>query len=107
MRMRLGLSSKTIVADCCGLSREALLTRRELVCAISPTRTGNNKSKWNPHELSRPQATKVVNIFFDSIASALCKGEKVVLPIGTFEVLEHTRPPLRRRFLKRIRVTYA
>jgi hypothetical protein len=30
-----------------------------------------------------------------------------MLPIGTFEVLEHTRPPLRRWLLDRVRVTYA
>lgn len=35
------------------------------------------------------------------------KGEKVTLPIGPFEVLEHTRPPLRRWFLGRVRVMYA
>jgi len=34
-------------------------------------------------------------MIFDSIAEALRKGEKVTLPIGTFEVLEHTRPPTR------------
>jgi nucleoid DNA-binding protein len=82
------------------------LTRRDLVSAISPSRTETDKSKWNPDELSRPQATKVVNVIFDSIAAALKKGEKVTLPIGTFEVLDRTRPPLRRWFLKRVRVTY-
>jgi nucleoid DNA-binding protein len=87
--------------------RATVLTRCDLVRALSPSRTGTDKSKWNPDELSRPQATKVVKIFFDSIAAALKKGEKVVLPIGTFEVLEHTRPPMRRWLLKRVRVTYA
>jgi nucleoid DNA-binding protein len=48
-----------------------------------------------------------VSVVFDSIAAALKKGEKVTLPIDTFEVLEHTRPPLRRWFLGRVRVTYA
>lgn len=48
-----------------------------------------------------------MDIIFDSIAAALRKGEKVGLPIGTFEVLEHTRPPLRRWVQKRVRVTYA
>ena len=83
------------------------MTRLELVRAISPTRAGNNKSKWDPHELSRPQATKVVKVVFDSIVAALRNGEKVVLPIGKFEVLEHARPPQRRWLLKRVRVTYA
>lgn len=85
------------------------MTRRDLVKAISPSRTGSDKSQWNPYELSRPRATKVVKIFFDPIAAALRKGEMVTLPIGTFEVLEHTRPPLRRWVLKQklFRVTYA
>jgi nucleoid DNA-binding protein len=48
-----------------------------------------------------------VNVFFDSIAAALKKGEKVTTPIGTFEVLEQTRPLLRRWFLGRLRVTCA
>jgi nucleoid DNA-binding protein len=48
----------------------------------------------------------VVNVIFDEIAEALRDGEKVTLPIGTFEVVEHTRPPLRGWFLGRGRVTY-
>jgi hypothetical protein len=48
-----------------------------------------------------------VNVVFGSIAAALRKGEKVTLPIGTFEVLDRKRPPLRRWFLGRVRVTYA
>ena len=48
-----------------------------------------------------------MNATFDSIVVALKKGEKVTLPMGTFEVLEHTRPPMRRRLLGRMRVTYA
>lgn len=85
------------------------MTRRDLVKAISPSRTGSDKSQWNPYELSRPQATRIVKIFFDSIGTALSKGEKVTLPIGTFEVLEHKRPPLRRWVPKQrlFRVTYA
>ena len=83
------------------------MTRRDLVQAISPSRTGTDKSKWDPNELSRPKAEQVVNVIFDSIAAALKKGEKVTLPIGTFEVLDRKRPPLRRWFLKRVRVTYA
>jgi len=67
------------------------VTRRDLVRAISPSRTGTVKSAWNPWELSRPKAAKVVNIFFDSIAAALKKGEKVTLPIGTLEVVDQTR----------------
>jgi len=82
------------------------LTRRDLARAISPSRTGSDKSKWDLHEPSCPQAAKVVNIFFASIAEALGKGEKVILPIGTFEVLERKRPPLRGWFLNRVIVTY-
>lgn len=48
-----------------------------------------------------------MNAIFDSIAGALRKGEKVTLPIGMFDVLEKTRPPLHRSFLGRVRVTYA
>lgn len=47
-----------------------------------------------------------MNVIFDSIAAALKKGEKVTLPIGTFEVLDRKRPPLRKWFLGRVRVTY-
>ena len=81
------------------------MARRDLVQAISPSWKGTDKSKWDPNELSRPRAEAAVNVIFDSIAAALKKGEKVTLPIGTFEVLERTRPPLRRWFLKRVRVT--
>jgi nucleoid DNA-binding protein len=84
-----------------------LLTRRDLVHAISPSRSGSDESKWNPDELSRGKAEAAVNVIFDSIAAALKKGEKVTLPIGTFEVLEHTRPPVYRWLLKRVRLTYA
>jgi nucleoid DNA-binding protein len=82
------------------------LTRRDLVSAISPNRRGSDKSKWNPDELSRSQAEEVVNVVFETITEALRKGEKVTLPIGTFEVLDHTRPPKRGWFLKRVRVIY-
>jgi nucleoid DNA-binding protein len=82
------------------------LTRRDLVHTISPSRTGTDKSKWDPEELSRPEAERVVSAVFDSITEALRKGEKVSLPFGTFEGLDHTRPPLRGWFLKRVRVTY-
>lgn len=83
-----------------------VLTRRDLVSAISPSRTGSDKSKWNPDELSRTQAEEVVNVVFETIGEALNKGEKATLPIGTFEVLTHTRPPKRGWFLKRVRVIY-
>jgi nucleoid DNA-binding protein len=76
------------------------------VKAISPNRRGSDKSVWDPEELSRAQAEEVVNAVFDTIADALRKGETVSLPFGTFEVLEHSRPPLRGWFLNRVRVTY-
>ena len=87
--------------------RATVLTRCDLVHAISPSRSGSDKSKWDPNELSRPRAEAAVNVVFDSIAAALKKDEKVTLPIGTFEVLEHTRPPVYRWLLKRVRLTYA
>ena len=59
-----------------------------------------------PDELSRTEAEGVVKVVFDTIAEALRKGEKVTLPIGTFEVLTHTRSPKRGWFLKRVRVIY-
>jgi len=76
------------------------------VSAISPNRTGSDKSKWKPNELRRTEAEGVVNVVFETITEALRKGEKVTLPIGTFEVLDHTRPPKRGWFLKRVRVIY-
>jgi nucleoid DNA-binding protein len=76
------------------------------VHAISPGRTGSDKSKWDSDELSRSKAEQVVNVVFDSIVAALKKGEKVTLPIGTFEVLDQPRPPMRRWLLGRVRVTY-
>lgn len=82
------------------------MTRRDLVSAISPNRTGSDKSKWKPNELRRTEAEGVVNVVFETITEALRKGEKVTLPIGTFEVLDHTRPPKRGWFLKRVRVIY-
>ena|ERR1035441_9622739 len=82
------------------------MTDRLLVHAISPSRTWSDKSQWDPNELSRPRAEAAVNVIFDSIAAALRKGEKVTLPIGTLEVLDRKRPPLRRWFLGRLRVTY-
>jgi hypothetical protein len=42
----------------------------------------------------------------DTIADALRGEETVNLPLGTFEVLDHTAPPLREWFLNRVRVTY-
>jgi nucleoid DNA-binding protein len=69
------------------------LTRRDLVKAICPGRTGSDKSKWDPDELGRPKAEQMVNVIFDLIAAALKKGEKVTLPIGAFEVLDQHLPP--------------
>ena len=82
------------------------MTRRDLVSAISPNRTGSDKSKWKPNELRRTEAEGVVNVVFETIGEALNKGETVMLPIGTFVVLDHTRPPKRGWFLKRARVIY-
>jgi nucleoid DNA-binding protein len=48
----------------------------------------------------------VVNIFFDSIAAALKKGEKVTLPIGTLEVVDQTRARKYQWIRGRFRVIY-
>src|ERR1017187_2916790 len=58
---------------------EGYVTRRDLVHAISPGRTGSDKSKWDSDEPSHPKAEGVVSAVFDSIAEALKKGEKVTL----------------------------
>jgi len=82
------------------------LTRRDLVKAISPNRRGIESSKWDPEELSRSEAREVVNVVFEAITEALKRDEPVGLPFGTFEVLDHPRPPLRGWFLDRVRVLY-
>lgn len=56
--------------------------------------------------LSHREARDVVNVVFDSIQESLQQGEVVELPLGTFEVVEWDRPPLRGWFLNRVRVTY-
>ena len=55
------------------------MTRRDLVHALSPSRVGSDKSKWDPDELSRGKAEAAVSVIFDSITAALRKGEKVTL----------------------------
>lgn len=55
---------------------------------------------------SERKARQVVREIFSAIREALERGEKVELPIGTFEVLEHKRQPFRTWALNRIRVTY-
>jgi nucleoid DNA-binding protein len=83
-----------------------LVTRRDLVKAISPNRTGIESSEWNPEELSRAEAREVIDAVFETMTEVLNRGEMVCLPFGTFEVLDHPRPPLRRWILKRFRVIY-
>jgi nucleoid DNA-binding protein len=73
-------------------SIEALLTRVDLVDAISPNRLGSDKSQWDPDVLSRSEAEEVVNVVFEAIVEALLKRETVDLPIGTFEVQMRKRP---------------
>jgi nucleoid DNA-binding protein len=82
------------------------MTRCDLVRALSPSRTGTDKSKWDPNEFRRSKAEAAVNVIFDAISGAFKKGEKVTLPIGTFEVLDQPRQPMRRWLLGRVRVTY-
>jgi nucleoid DNA-binding protein len=82
------------------------VTRRDLVKAISPNRTGIESSEWDPEELSRAEAREVIDVVFETMTEALNRGETVCLPFGTFEVLDHPRPPRRGWFLNRVRVIY-
>lgn len=56
--------------------------------------------------LTRRQAREIIDVVLGSMVEALQRGEKVVTPIGNFEVVEHKRPPLRGWFLNRVRLTY-
>lgn len=56
--------------------------------------------------LTRVEARRLVNGFFECIEDALQRGEDVELPFGRFSVGKHNRKPLRGWFLNRIRVTY-
>jgi nucleoid DNA-binding protein len=49
---------------------------------------------------------EVIDVVFEAMTEALNRGEMVCLPFGTFEVLDHPRPPQRGWFLKRVRVIY-
>ena len=82
------------------------MTRRDLVRAISPNRTGIESSEWNAEELSRAEAREVIDAVFETITEVLNRGEMVYLPLGTFEVLDHPRPPKRGWILKRVRLIY-
>ena len=82
------------------------MTRRDLVRAISPNRTGIESSEWNAEELSRAEAGEVIDAVFETITEVLNRGEMVYLPLGTFEVLDHPRPPKRGWILERVRLIY-
>ncbi len=56
--------------------------------------------------LTRAEARRLVNGFFECIVDALQRGEDVDLPFGRLSVAEHNRKPLRGWFLNRVRVTY-
>jgi nucleoid DNA-binding protein len=62
------------------------VTRRDLVKAISPNRTGIESSNWDPEGLSRSEAREVIDVVFEAITGALHRGETVDLPFATFEV---------------------
>jgi nucleoid DNA-binding protein len=83
------------------------MTRRDLLNAISPDRHGSDAWQWDPEQLSRSEGRQVIDVVFDEIILALLRGEKVEVPIGTFEVRNQTRKPVRNWFLRRVRVTYA
>jgi nucleoid DNA-binding protein len=79
---------------------EAVMTRADLIRILMNTELEEHRN------LTREQARAVVSEIFEAIKDALRNGEVVSLPVGNFEVCEQPRQPLRRWFLKRVRVTY-
>jgi nucleoid DNA-binding protein len=76
------------------------MTRADLISILMNTELEEHRN------LTREQARAVVSEIFMAIKEALRNGEVVSLPVGNFEVCEQPRQPLRRWFLKRVRVTY-
>ena len=83
-----------------GNETEAAMTRADLIRILTNTELEEHRN------LTREQARAVVDEIFRAIKDALRNGEDVSLPVGNFEVCEQPRQPLRRWFLKRVRVTY-
>lgn len=76
------------------------MTRADLISILMNTELEEHRN------LTREQARVIVDEIFVAIKEALRNGEDVSLPVGNFEVCEQPRQPLRRWFLKRVRVTY-
>src|ERR1017187_9202055 len=84
-----------------GDETEGDMTRADLIRILM------NKELEEHRNLTREQARAVVSEIFEAIKDALRKGEDAHLPFGSFSVQERSRKPIRRWFLKRVRVTYA
>ena len=76
------------------------MTRADLITILMNTELEEHRN------LTREQARVMVDEIFVAIKEALRNGEVVSLPVGNFKVCEQPRQPLRRWFLKRVRVTY-
>src|ERR1017187_2047698 len=83
-----------------GDETEAAMTRADLISILM------NKELEEHRNLTREQARAVVNEIFGAVTEALRNGEDARLPFGSFSVQEQSRKPIRRWFLKRVRVTY-
>lgn len=65
-----------------------------------------DKSYEDKQGLTCREARQIVSVVLDSVKEALRRGESVDTSLGTFEVIERKRKPLRGWFLGRVRVTY-
>src|ERR1039457_6317519 len=83
-----------------GDETEAAMTRADLISILMNTELEEHRN------LTREQARAVVNEIFAAIAEALQNGEDAHLPVGNLGVYERSRKPIRRWFLKRVRVIY-
>jgi nucleoid DNA-binding protein len=77
------------------------MTRADLIRILMNTELEEHRN------LTREQARVIVDEIFEAIKDALRNGEDAHLPFGSFSVQEQSRKPIRRWFLKRVRVTYA
>ena len=77
------------------------MTRADLITILMNTELEGHRN------LTREQARAVVREIFATIREALRNEGDVRLPFGNFSVQEQSRKPMRRWFLKRVRVTYA
>src|ERR1035437_6788819 len=76
------------------------MTRADLIRILMNTELEEHRN------LTREQARVMVDEIFVAIKEALRNGEDARLPFGSFSVQEQSRKPIRRWFLKRVRVTY-